>query len=118
LPGLYARIRGCGSSVELLLGTRGLCVDQTPAGVSFMAVNGALLILHACRSFGLPVRLVTYEQRLRTVLGPTMQPKVRPVFGVIYAGEEDDIVPIDLVSSVTTERRTYSPEEVVSLLRA
>ena len=109
--------------VELVLGTRGFAVPSSRRGsVRFVAIYGSQQILESCRSKGVRVRLVTSEDALGNPDVEVPSPLASSAFGMTYSASavpnlEDQLIPLMLVDTITTEKGTYTRAQVDARLR-
>jgi nucleoside phosphorylase len=107
--------------VEVLFGARNLLVA---AGKPFAICNYGSNLLSLCAGeLGVPVRLITGEDRFQECLTEYKPAKGLNAFSISYSlldrpDAEDDIVPLDRISAVSTESRAYATKDACRILQA
>jgi hypothetical protein len=118
-----AESANAGKRVELLLGTRGFVVPASRNGsIKFVAIYGSEWILASCRREHVRIRLVTTEDALRNPDGDVPATRRSSALSMTYSETkhpnlEDESIPLLLVDVVTTERRSYTREQVKAILK-
>lgn len=106
-------------STEILMGARAFLEDGE--GTWSVSIYGSAALSILCKGLALPVRVVTWEDVLRAPIHAFKQDDQPERFAFSYSvtarpGTEDERVPISNLSYITTERRTYTPEEVKEII--
>ena len=105
--------------VEVLFGSRGVFLG--PASVESVSVYRAHVLSLVATQLGIPVRIVTWEERLIPPFDPLDSTLRKGSFGFSYSAgrfkeTEVDRVPIHQGIQITTELRTYSSYAVALAL--